>query len=452
MRQARSLAFIVAAFLGLSQTAPAQTWSPLDGQAQLPVNVMAPLNDIGDWQAFHRQLETLKRNGVRAITTDIWWGRFESQGDNHFDWRYYLRYAEVVQAAGLEWIPILSFHQCGGNVGDDCNIPLPSWVWDLGPAEEMKFRDEAGFVNGEYVSFWYTGIYQQYGQAMTSFAQAFAPYSSLIKKVYLSLGPSGELRYPSYYARAGWSYPQRGRLQAYSPSAQRAFRNHARRLYGQNLPALNAAWNSQLTSFDHVSPPTDGDRFFTNGYRTIYGRDFLQWYQRTLTQHLSAMVEIARINLAPLGNVRLGAKVAGVHWLYNSPSMPHAAEYAAGYYNYAELMQSLKENNVDLTFTCLEMQDGERDRYPMYSAPRTLTEQIAGLAQHAGVPLYGENALAISNNRQAYWNVRDVLDRFPFSGFTLLRLSNIVDAWGNETDEMTPFREIVVYQRWGRQP
>ena len=35
----------------------------------------------------------------------------------------------TITAAGLDIAPILSFHQCGGNVGDDCDVPLPPWLW-----------------------------------------------------------------------------------------------------------------------------------------------------------------------------------------------------------------------------------------------------------------------------------------------------------------------------------
>src|SRR5690606_26152865 len=116
------------------------------------INVMAPLGRIQDWEIFKTQLATLKNSGISGITTDVWWGEFEGRGDNQFDWDYYVTYAHVVAEVGLKWIPILSFHQCGGNVGDDCNVPLPAWIWKLGSEDEMKYRDEKGFVNGEYVS------------------------------------------------------------------------------------------------------------------------------------------------------------------------------------------------------------------------------------------------------------------------------------------------------------
>jgi beta-amylase len=423
--------------LSLSQVSPVQ--------AKTDTFVMAPLGEIRDWNAFRAQLRTLKEAGVVGITTDVWWGHFEQRGDNIFDWRYYQFYAQVVAEIGLQWVPILSFHQCGGNVDDDCNIPLPSWVWDLGREDEMKFIDENGFINGEYVSHFFEPIYGQYAEAMHSFAENFRQFSGLIPKIYLSLGPAGELRYPSYYSAAGWSYPSRGRLQAYSPAAIRDFRNAMRRNYGSSIDALNSAWGTQLQSFNEISPPRDGDRFFINGFKTIYGRDFLTWYQGRLIGHLQTMAFLARETISTqMPSTRIGAKIAGIHWLYNSPQMPHAAEYAAGYYNYSDILRAMKALDVDLTFTCLEMDDFNKWQAPYYSAPKTLVEQVSSIARSLGLNVNGENALAIRNNPSRYDNIADILGRFMYQSFTLLRLQNVVGPRGEATGELPLLRDKII--------
>src|SRR5688572_14033627 len=66
--------------------------------------VMAPLTEISDWDAFEANLKTMKKNGVYALTTDIWWGMVERKGDNQFDWSYYEKYAEAVEESGLKWV------------------------------------------------------------------------------------------------------------------------------------------------------------------------------------------------------------------------------------------------------------------------------------------------------------------------------------------------------------
>lgn len=405
--------------------------------------VMAPLEKITDWAGFKNQLITLKNNGVYAITTDIWWGDVESAGDNMFNWNYYKTYADTVRASGLKWVPIISTHQCGGNVGDSVNIPLPSWLWTKGTADNMQFKDEAGSWNKETLSPWWSGLAQQYDELYASFASNFSGYKDIIAKIYLSGGPAGELRFPSYNAAAGWSYPGRGYLQSYSGAAKTDFQNAMSTKYG-TISSLNSAWGTNLTSFAQISPPTDGDNFFINGYKSKYGQDFLTWYQGVLIKHLSNISAKAHARFDSVFGVRIGAKIAGIHWLMNSPNMPHAAEYGAGYYNYSALLDQFKTSDLDLTFTCLEMDDSKANTSPYYSAPKSLVINISNLASSKGIKYFGENALAISNNNQAYQNIAEMLYNYNFSGFTLLRLANIVRSDGTATSEMGPFASTLV--------
>lgn len=44
----------------------------------------------------------------------------------------------------------MSFHECGGNVGDDVQIPLPSWVNEIGTKNpNIFFTDREGRRNSE---------------------------------------------------------------------------------------------------------------------------------------------------------------------------------------------------------------------------------------------------------------------------------------------------------------
>ena len=48
---------------------------------------------------------------------------------------------------------VLSFHECGGNVGDDVHIPLPRWVKKIGQKNpDIYFTDREGRRNGECLS------------------------------------------------------------------------------------------------------------------------------------------------------------------------------------------------------------------------------------------------------------------------------------------------------------
>ncbi len=408
------------------------------------VGVMAPLTQIQNWDAFASRLKTLKENGVDSLTTDVWWGAFEAQGNNQFEWSYYKKYAQVVAESGLKWVPILSFHQCGGNIGDDCDIPLPRWVWSLASPGEMYYKDERGAGNREYVAPFYEGIYSQYAEAMTSFAENFKEYYGIITKIYISMGPSGELRYPSYVGTGGWTYPHRGYLNAYSGAAIRSFQEFTREKYG-NIGSVNVSWGLILKDFSDINPPRDGDRFFQNGRNTPYGKDFLNWYQGVLEKHMEKMIGLAHQNISPKfsNGIPFGVKIAGVHWQYSNPSTPHAAENAAGFYDYESLLQKIKNAGAEVTFTCLEMDDSQKWS-SSYSAPKTLVNLISSIANRIGLPISGENALAISNDNRRYDEIADVLNRYNYESFTLLRINGIVDEQGRPTQEMWPFKDKII--------
>lgn len=47
----------------------------------------------------------------------------------------------------------MSFHECGGNVGDDVCIPLPHWVAEIGRTNpDIYFTDREGRRNPECLS------------------------------------------------------------------------------------------------------------------------------------------------------------------------------------------------------------------------------------------------------------------------------------------------------------
>ncbi|MGY5484530.1 family 14 glycosylhydrolase [Paenibacillus sp. ALE2] len=430
-----SLVLSLTAFIGSpSNTASAAVAD--DFQA----SVMGPLAKINDWGSFKKQLQTLKNNGVYAITTDVWWGYVESAGDNQFDWSYYKTYADAVKEAGLKWVPIISTHKCGGNVGDDCNIPLPSWLSSKGSADEMQFKDESGYANNEALSPLWSGTGKQYDELYASFAQNFAGYKSIIPKIYLSGGPSGELRYPSYYPAAGWSYPGRGKFQAYTETAKNAFRTAMNDKYG-SLDKINTAWGTKLTSLSQINPPTDGDGFYTNGgYNSAYGKDFLSWYQSVLEKHLGVIGAAAHKNFDSVFGVRIGAKISGLHWQMNNPAMPHSTEQAGGYYDYNRLIQKFKDADLDLTFTCLEMSDS--GTAPNYSLPSTLVDTVSSIANAKGVRLNGENALPTGGS--GFQKIEEKITKFGYHGFTLLRINNLVNNDGSPTGELSGFKQYII--------
>jgi hypothetical protein len=269
----------------------------------------------------------------------------------------------------------------------------------------------------------------------------------------LSLGPAGELRYPSYNAAAGWNYPDIGFLQSYSERAQRAFRLFLKQKYKGDIAQRNASWSLHFSNFEDlgIRPPGDGAEFFASGVKTNYGRDFLEWYQLTLERHAETMFRLGQKYLKnPIFSkakfaAPLGGKIAGIHWKMSDPVYPHAAERAAGYVDYSKFMSIFSSAQVELTFTCMEMNNN--DFYPYFSQPQDLVKKILALAADRGIRVNGENALAISNNSGAYSQIRNIFEKSSLRGFTLLRLGQIFSADGKPNGEFQAYRNQVVRSR-----
>ncbi|MGR8931419.1 MAG: family 14 glycosylhydrolase [Gammaproteobacteria bacterium] len=423
-------------------------------------NVMAPLR-VKDWGAFEQQLNTVQRYGVDAVSVDVWWGEAEGESDNRFKWDYYDKIFAKIKAHGLKIVPILSFHQCGGNVGDECDIKLPSWLWSKYQgrsfngiqldADDLKYKSEQGHFSPETIQLWADALVaEEYKDFVNAFKVHFAAYAGDVIEINVSLGPSGELRYPSYNSHdSGSGYPTRGALQAYSRLAVQDFRQKMLDKYG-SLSGLNQAWGINLTHASEIRPPDNADYFFRHGdYRNIrYGKDFVDWYNQSLVDHGKAMLSIA---IDTLGNgfpsAKIGYKIPGVHWAMGNPSYPHAAEVAAGliqtsvdfnaddtghgYRKVVGLAKAFQNKGRDIVlhFTCLEMSN--EDTAPEYSQAKALVFWVAQEAQRQGVAIKGENALASGVTNDYGWDNIDNAFKFAaYSGLTTLRMGEVASGIG----------------------
>lgn len=148
----------------------------------------------------------------------------------------------------------------------------------------------------------------------------------------------------------------------------------------------------------------DDTRFFAATYLTEKGRFFLTWYSSKLIEHGDRILDEA--NKVFLGcNVKLAAKVSGIHWWYGHPS--HAAELTAGYYNldgrdgYRPIARMLaRHDGAVLNFTCAEMRNSEQPEEAM-SAPEELVQQVLSAGWREGIEVACENALP-RHDRRAY--------------------------------------------------
>ena len=64
--------------------------------------------------------------------SSLQWGAVERQ-PGRYDWSGYRQVFELAKSMGLKIQAVLSFHACGGNVGDSAQIPLPPWVLQVQP-------------------------------------------------------------------------------------------------------------------------------------------------------------------------------------------------------------------------------------------------------------------------------------------------------------------------------
>ncbi|KAL6871501.1 hypothetical protein ACP4OV_014330 [Aristida adscensionis] len=374
----------------------------------LPLGVVTAKNELEDAEVLRAQLRRLRDAGVDGVMVDVWWGIVEGGRPGRYEWRAYRELFRLVQAEGLKLQAIMSFHACGGNVGDAVNIPIPQWVRVIGEDDlDVFYTSSTGARNREYLTigvddqplFYGRTAIQLYADFMKSFRENMADFlnSGLIVDIEVGLGPAGELRYPSYPESQGWVFPGIGQFQCYDKYLEEDFKVAA-------AEAGHPEWELPCDAGGVNDTPDDTGFFAAEGgtYLTEQGRFFLMWYSSKLIEHGDKILDEA--NNAFLGcKVKLAAKVSGIHWWYRHPS--HAAELTAGYYNvegrdgYRPVARMLsRHDGAVLNFTCAEMRDSEQPEEAL-SAPEQLVRQALSAAWREGVDVACENALSRYDRR-----------------------------------------------------
>lgn len=375
----------------------------------VPVYVMMPLdsvkmdNTVNRRKAMNASLQALKSAGVEGVMMDVWWGLVEREKPGEYNWGGYIELMEMAQKHGLKVQAVMSFHQCGGNVGDSVTIPLPKWVVEeIDKDPDLAYTDQWGRRNYEYVSLACDTLpvlkgrtpVQCYGDFMRAFGDQFKHHlGDTIVEIQVGMGPAGELRYPSYPEQDGvWKFPGIGAFQCFD-----------KYMIGSLKAAAEAAgkpeWgHSGPTDAGHYNNWPEDTQFFRKeggGWNSPYGEFFLNWYSQMLLDHGERILSSATSIFKDTG-VKISVKIAGIHWHYGSRS--HAPELTAGYYNtrfrdgYLPIAQMLARHGAIFNFTCIEMRDHEQPQDAL-CAPEKLVRQVALATQQAQVPLAGENAL-----------------------------------------------------------
>ncbi|XP_057475120.1 beta-amylase 3, chloroplastic-like [Actinidia eriantha] len=376
--------------------------------SRVPVFVMLPLDTISYGgnlnkpRAMNASLMALKSAGIEGVMVDAWWGLVEKEGPMKYNWEGYAELVKMAQKHGLKLQVVMSFHQCGGNVGDSCSIPLPPWVLEeISKNPDLVYTDRSGRRNPEYLSLacdllpvlrGRTPI-QVYSDYMRSFRDRFKDYlGEVIAEIQVGMGPCGELRYPSYPESNGtWRFPGIGEFQCYDKYMRASLQASAEAIGKEDWGISGPNDSGQYNQF-----PEDTTFFRRDGtWNNDYGQFFLEWYSGMLLEHGDRILAAANSIFQGTG-AKLSGKVAGIHWHYRTRS--HAAELTAGYYNtrhqdgYLPIARMMGKYRVVMNFTCMEMRDGEQSENASCS-PEGLVRQVKMATKTAGTELAGENAL-----------------------------------------------------------
>ncbi|CAE7818865.1 unnamed protein product [Symbiodinium sp. CCMP2456] len=202
---------------------------------KVPIFVMLQLDWLSDdGQALRykedlkRQLTAAKTAGIKGVMADVWWGLCEPKPeDYHFGGA--LELCNLLKSLGLELQAVMSFHQCGGNVGDSVSFPLPDWCLNKAKSGGFLYKSKWGVTSEDCLSL--SADRQQifptaaggtrtalqcYQDFMAAFLKAMGNHvGSTICELQVGMGPCGELRYPSYLMSNGWNWPGVGIAMTY---------------------------------------------------------------------------------------------------------------------------------------------------------------------------------------------------------------------------------------------
>ncbi|KAJ6820298.1 beta-amylase [Iris pallida] len=372
----------------------------------VPVYVMLPLgvvnadNVLENLEALRTQLKQLRAADVDGVKVDVWWGIIEGNDPEIYDWRAYRSLFQMIQEEDLKLQAVMSFHQCGDNVGDNVTIPLPKWVRDIGATNPDIYytnkrgsRYEGSLSRGLDLETLFHGRMglQLYRDFMKSFRDNMSDFldSGMITEIEVGIGQCGELRYPSCPQNQGWVFPGIGEFQCYDKYLQEEFKVSAK-------AAGHPDWDLPDDAGEYNDTPSDTKFFGADGtYLTEKGKLFLAWYSYTLFEHVDCIIDTTNAVFRGC-KLKLAVKVSGIHWWYRDDS--HAAELTAGYYNvkdhdgYRILARMLSRHNCTLNFTCVEMRNSEQSEEAK-SAPEQLVQQVFSDAWRENIEVGYESAL-----------------------------------------------------------
>ncbi|KAK2957233.1 putative Beta-amylase 2, chloroplastic [Blattamonas nauphoetae] len=360
-------------------------------------DVMLPLTTVSSSgvldQNVVNKLAQLKSANIHGVMVDVWWGLVEASPKT-YNFAPYVQLADACNRVGLKLACVMSFHRCGGNVGDTCMIPIPSWL----PRTGVYYKDQWGHEDTECLSLSADATtiaggrnaIQMYKDFMQAFKNAMGSrIGNSVTEVQVGCGPAGELRYPGYQLDR-WSFPGVGAFQCFDAGMLASFKEAARK-------AGHPEWDSPPTDAGGYNSRPGDTNFFNNGQFSEYGKFFMSWYQNRLLEHGKAVLTAANAVFKSGSNqCDVACKIAGIHWWARDRS--RAAEGTTGYYMtngnnfYLTAAQMFKSLNVIFDFTCFEMRNQEQ---PSSAAcgPEDIVYTVLQACKSSGCMVAAENAL-----------------------------------------------------------
>ncbi|CAM0873185.1 unnamed protein product [Alopecurus aequalis] len=325
-------------------------------------------------RAIRAGLRALKLLGVDGVELPVSWAIVQPGPDEQFEWTGYLAVADMVRNAGLSLRVSLLTHdhvvmlpdtaadagtdsvadpvttvcdaantntesvaESGSTVPDtvadagttlldtvadaEADTTLPGWVADAFTSNpNILFTDRSGNRHKGCLSFAVDELLvldgksplETYEAFYRSFADAFQDFlGSTITDVTVSLGPNGELRYPSYPPGSDCveGYAGAGEFQCYDKHMLARLKQHAD---ASGRPLWGLAGPHDAPRYDE---PPESSGFFREpwgSWQTEYGRFFLSWYAGELLAH-GDRVLAAATRIFGGKNIELSAKVPFLH-------------------------------------------------------------------------------------------------------------------------------------------
>ncbi|XP_031375704.1 inactive beta-amylase 9-like [Punica granatum] len=363
----------------------------------LPLDAVSEANTVNHAKAISVGLKALKLLGVEGVELPVWWGIAEKEAMGSYNFSGYLNLAEMVQKAGLKLHVSLCFHGL-----KQPKIPLPEWVTRIGENEpSIYFSDRSGLLYKDCLSLAVDElpvldgktpieVYQDFCQ---SFKSSFSQFiDSTITGISMSLGPNGELRYPSDHGQSrNLKIPGVGEFQCYDKNMLALLKQHAE---ASGNPFWGLSGPHDAPSYDQT--PSSNGFFKDHGgsWESPYGDFFLNWYSSQLASHGARLLSLASSVFSD-ADVAVYGKVPLLHPWYRTRARP--LELTAGFYNterrdgYEAIAEMFARNSCKVILPGMDLSDEDLPGEAL-SSPQSLLRQVRAACRKLGVDVSGQNS------------------------------------------------------------